>query len=62
VSGLLNADQVAELIRMRVDYVYALARRDAIPHLRFGNRVKFRSEAIIRWLEESERGNGRPSR
>ena len=57
MSGLLNADQIAELIGMRVDYVYALARRDAIPHLRFGRTLRFRAEAITRWLEEEERGN-----
>jgi excisionase family DNA binding protein len=55
---LLNADEVAEQIGMTTDYVYALARRDAIPHLRFGRALRFRVEAIDRWLEETERGNG----
>jgi excisionase family DNA binding protein len=55
---LLNAEQVAEILSMRVDYVYALARRDEIPHRRFGRTLRFRAEAIDRWLEETERGNG----
>jgi excisionase family DNA binding protein len=44
---------------MRVDYVYALARREEIPHLKFGRTLRFRAEAITHWLEEQERGNGR---
>lgn len=55
-NRLLNAEEVAELIGMRVDFVYALARRDEIPHLRFGRTVRFRSEALEEWLRESERG------
>jgi excisionase family DNA binding protein len=51
---LLTAEDVAELIGMRTDYVYRLARRDAIPHLRFGRTVRFRSESIEEWLEEEE--------
>ena len=53
---LLDAAAVAELIGMRVDFVYLLVRRGEIPHLRFGRTVRFRSEAIDRWLEESEQG------
>jgi excisionase family DNA binding protein len=52
---LLTAEDVAELIGMRVDYVYRLAREDRIPHLRFGRVLRFRSKAIEAWLEESER-------
>lgn len=51
---LLNAQQVAELIGMRVDYVYALCRRGDIPHLRFGRTLRFRVEAVLEWLRESE--------
>jgi excisionase family DNA binding protein len=56
---LLTAEDVAELIGMTTDFVYALTRRDQIPHLRFGRTVRYRPEAITRWLEEQERGNGR---
>lgn len=51
---LLDAEQVASLIGMRVDYVYALCRRGAIPHLRFGRTLRFRAEAIGEWLQETE--------
>jgi excisionase family DNA binding protein len=53
---LLNATDVAGMLGMRVDYIYALARRDEIPHLRFGRTLRFRSEAIEEWLRGAERG------
>jgi excisionase family DNA binding protein len=54
---LLTADEVAEIIGMRVDYVYALSRRGQIPHLRFGRTLRFRAEAIEAWLGAAERGS-----
>ena len=57
VAGrLLTADEVAEIIGMRVDYVYALSRRGQIPHLRFGRTLRFQSKAIEAWLDAAERG------
>jgi excisionase family DNA binding protein len=57
---LLTAEDVAELIGMKVDYVYALSRRGEIPHLRFGWTLRYRAEAIDEWLRERERSdNGR---
>lgn len=53
---LLTAEEVAEIIGMRVDYVYALSRRRQIPHLRFGRTLRFRAEAIEAWLRAAERG------
>lgn len=54
---LLTADEVAEIIGMRVDYVYALSRRGQIPHLRFGRTLRFRAAAIEAWLGAAERGS-----
>lgn len=53
---LLTADEVAQILAMRVDYVYALSRRGQIPHLRFGRTLRFRAEAIETWLRAAERG------
>jgi excisionase family DNA binding protein len=55
-ARLLTAEEVAEIIGMRVDYVYALSRRGQIPHLRFGRTLRFRAEAIEAWLGAEERG------
>ncbi len=56
---LLRAEEVAERIGMRTHYIYALARRDQIPHVRFGRSLRFRAEAIEDWLRERERGGAR---
>jgi excisionase family DNA binding protein len=54
---LLTADDVAELLGMRTDFIYRLAREGRIPHLRFGRTLRFRAEAIERWLEAQEQFN-----
>lgn len=55
-TALIDAPRVAEMIQMTPDYVYALCRRDEIPHLRFGRTVRFRPADIDRWLESRLRG------
>ena len=57
---LLTAGEVAERLQLTTGFVYALVRRGEIPHLRFGRAVRFRAEAIDRWLETEERGNKTP--
>jgi excisionase family DNA binding protein len=59
MDPLLDAPRVARLIGMRVDYVYELCRRKEIPHLRFGRTLRFREEAVDKWLRESEHGSMR---
>jgi excisionase family DNA binding protein len=54
---LLTAEDVAELIGMRTDFIYALARRGEIPHLKFGRTLRFRAEAIEEWLRATERAS-----
>jgi excisionase family DNA binding protein len=59
VDRLLTAPEVAGRLRLATHSVYALVRRDEIPHLRLGRTVRFRPEAVDEWLREQERGNGR---
>lgn len=60
---LLRAEDVAERLQLRVDHIYKLAREERIPHIRFGRTLRFRDEAITRWLEEQEQtNNGRSTR
>ena len=59
---LLTAEEVAEMIGMTPDYVYALSRRSAIPTITFGRTRRYRREAVVAWLEQMERGTvGGPS-
>ena len=55
-SRLLSAEEVAEMIGMTADYVYALSRRGAIPTITFGRTRRYRREAIEQWLFELEGG------
>ncbi len=59
---LLNAEEVARLIGMTPDYVYALSRRGRIPTITFGRTRRYRRESIEVWLEELEAGRIEPDR
>lgn len=49
---ILIADEVAEMLRVDRQRVYELARRNAIPVIRLGERqYRFDSEAIREWME-----------
>lgn len=56
-TGLLEAPDVADMIGMSVDWVYAKARADRLPHVRLGRYVRFRGESIEAWLATRERGS-----
>ena len=49
---ILLADEVAEMLRVDRQRVYELARRNAIPVIRVGERqYRFDAEAIKQWIE-----------
>lgn len=52
---LMTAEEVAELIGMRVDWVYAQSRKGLIPTVKLGRYRRYRREAIERWICEQER-------
>ena len=57
VSGrLLTAEDVAGMLGMGTDWIYAQVRADRIPHVRLGRYVRFRAESIDEWIRELERG------
>jgi excisionase family DNA binding protein len=57
VTGqLLTAEQVAELLGMGTDWVYAQVRANRIPHVKLGRYVRFRAESIELWIMELEHG------
>jgi excisionase family DNA binding protein len=55
-SRLLEADDVARLLGMRIDWVYREVRAGRLPHIRLGRAVRFRHESLLAWLESRERG------
>ena len=56
MDRLLTAEEVAERLGMRTDWVWALARAGRIPHVRLGRYRRFRDSAIEAWLQELETG------
>jgi excisionase family DNA binding protein len=55
-SDLIDAEEVARILKVRVDYVWALCRADQIPHQCFGRVKRFRRSAIEQWMDRRERG------
>ena len=51
---LLTAEEVAEMIGMGVDWVYAESRRGRIPTVKLGRYRRYRIEAIETWLRQLE--------
>jgi excisionase family DNA binding protein len=51
---LLTADQVAALLGVTRDWVYAESRAGRIPHVRLGRYYRYRQESIERWMHEIE--------
>jgi excisionase family DNA binding protein len=55
VQRLLTADDVAAILDVPRSLIYALVRRGELPAIRVGERyVRFRAEAIERWIEGRE--------
>ncbi len=50
---ILIADEVAEMLRVDRQRIYELARRNAIPVIRLGERqYRFDAEAIRQWMTQ----------
>jgi excisionase family DNA binding protein len=51
---ILTVQEVAEMLRVPVSWVYERVRRDGsdrLPHFKLGKYVRFRASAISEWLE-----------
>lgn len=60
---LLAAEDVAQVLGVRATFVYALARRGELPTVRVGERyVRFRTEALLQWIEQQESSRPKGSR
>jgi excisionase family DNA binding protein len=56
MDRLLTAEEIAERLGMRTDWVWAQARAGRIPHIRLGRYRRFRESAIEAWVTELETG------
>lgn len=55
-TRLLEAEDVADYLGVRTDWVYREVRAGRLPHIRLGRAVRFRRESIEAWIESRERG------
>ena len=55
-SRLLAAEDVANYLGVRTDWVYREVRAGRLPHIRLGRAVRFRRESIEAWIDSRERG------
>jgi excisionase family DNA binding protein len=56
MDKLLTADEVAELLKVNTEWVWAQARAGRIPHVRLGRYRRFRESAVEAWLLDLETG------
>ena len=56
VEKLLTADELAERLGMKTEWVWAQARAGRIPHVRLGRYRRFRESAVEAWLHDLETG------
>lgn len=54
MNALLTAEEVAGMIGMTTDWVYAETRAGRIPHVRLGRYRRYRRESIEEWLSALE--------
>lgn len=59
-QALYNPAELAALLQISQSAVYDFARRGILPSVRIGRAVRFRPDAIDRWLAERET-EGQPS-
>jgi len=55
-GDLLRAPEVAELLDLSTDRVYALARQGRIPNVKIGRSVRFARAAVGAWIESGGEG------
>lgn len=56
MTGLLTAEQAAELLNVPASWVLAEARADRIPHVRLGRYVRFDAAELESWWQTRARG------
>ena len=55
-ADLLLAEDVAAMVGMTANWVYAETRAGRIPHLKLGRYYRYRRASIAVWLRDLERG------
>jgi excisionase family DNA binding protein len=57
MDRLLSAEEIAELLERKTQWVWAQARAGRIPHVRLGRYRRFRESAVEAWLRDLQADN-----
>ena len=55
MKEVMNVGQVAEYLNIKVVTVYKHARQGCIPCFKVGSNLRFRREAIDKWIKNQEK-------
>jgi excisionase family DNA binding protein len=58
----LTIHDAAELLRVKVSWLYERTRTNSIPHVKLGKYLRFDREELIAWVAEFKRDGGRTER
>lgn len=60
MQKLLTVEEIADYLQVKPSTIYQWTHQGFIPHVKLGNRVRFRLSRVDRWIEKRE-NNGRPN-
>ena len=58
-GALLTPAEVAKRLKVKVSYLDRLRRRHGLPHVRVGKEIRFNLEAVLGWLEQRSKAQGK---
>jgi len=57
MQKLLTAEEMAEVLQVKLSTIYKWTHEGFVPHLKLGKFVRFRESEVLAWLEKrSEKG------
>ena len=61
MQKLLTVEEIADYLHVKPSTIYQWTHQGFIPHVKLGNRIRFRLRQVDRWIEKRANG-GRPMR
>jgi len=52
MEKLLTVEQMADYLQVKPSTIYQWTHQRFIPHVKLGNRIRFRVSKVEKWLEE----------
>jgi excisionase family DNA binding protein len=58
--ALLTVEEAADLLRVKISWLYERTRTNEVPHLKLGKYLRFDEEELWAWARQSRRGGRGP--